>query len=155
MATQLKSVNLYFDEVQVGDHFRTAEHEITAMDIDRFCELSGDFSPQHLSDEGARKVGFGGRIAHGLLILSIGTGLVFDLGGSMDKVIAFYGMDRVRFTRPVRIGDVIHMEGEIIELTDKGEKGGVIKRRDSFRNQNDEVVAVVEKSTLNAKRRKG
>ena len=120
MARQLKTANNYFDDVMVGDFFRTGEHVVTESDIQRFCELSGDYSPQHVSEEAAIKLGFGGRIAHGCLILSLGTGLVFDLDGTMDKVVAFYGMDRVRFTKPVRIGDAIHMEAEIIELIDKG-----------------------------------
>ena len=152
MARELKTANNYFDEVEVGDFFRTGEHVVTESDINRFCELSGDYSPQHVSDEAAIKLGFGGRIAHGCLILSLGTGLVFDLGGTMEKVVAFYGMDKVRFTKPVRIGDAIHMEAEIIELVDKADRGGVIKRRDSFKNQRGEVVASIEKATLNAKR---
>ena len=152
MARELKTANNYFDDVMVGDYFRTAERIVTESDINRFCELSGDYSPQHVSEQAAIDLGFGGRIAHGCLILSLGTGLVFDLDGTMDRVVAFYGMDRVRFTKPVLIGDAIHMEAEIIELIDKGDRGGVIKRRDSFKNQNGEVVASIEKATLNAKR---
>ena len=70
----------------------------------------------------------------------------------MDRVVAFYGMDRVRFVKPVRIGDTIHVEGEIIELVDKGERGGLIKRRDSIMNEHGEVGVSLEKSTLNLKR---
>lgn len=155
LARELTTVNNYFDDVQVGDYFKTGSRTVTAADIERFCEISGDFSPLHTDEAFAIAQGFSGRIAHGCLVLSIGTGLVFDLSSRMDKVVAFYGMDRVRFTGAVCIGDTIRMEGEIIELVDKGSRGGVIKRRDSFRNQRDEVVAVVEKSTLNLRRPSG
>jgi 3-hydroxybutyryl-CoA dehydratase len=152
MARQLTTTNNYFDDVEIGDFFVTAGRTVTEADIVTFAGLSGDYSLLHTNEVYAVERGYGGRIAHGCLILSIATGLVFVLGQTMDRVVAFYGMDGVRFTRPVRIGDTIHVEAEIIELIDKGEKGGVIKRRDSIKNQNGEVVAVLDKSTLNRKR---
>jgi 3-hydroxybutyryl-CoA dehydratase len=152
MSREMTTLNNYFDEVEVGDHFKSFGRTVTEADIVNFCGLSGDYSLHHTNEPFAIERGFGGRIAHGALILSISTGLIFSMSRNMDRVVAFYGMDRVRFLKPVRIGDTIHVQGEIVELTDKGEKGGVIKRRDSIVNQNGDVVAVLDKSTLNQKR---
>ena len=148
----MTTVNNYFDEVAVGDFFRSAGRTVTETDIVMFSGLSGDYSQLHTNQACAVERGLGGRIAHGCLSLSIATGLVFTISQTMDRVVAFYGMDRVRFVKPVRIGDTIHVEGEIIELVDKGERGGLIKRRDSIMSKHGEVGVSLEKSTLNPKR---
>ncbi|WP_210484461.1 MaoC/PaaZ C-terminal domain-containing protein [Microvirga antarctica] len=152
MARVLVTLNNYFDDLEIGDRFETAGRTVTETDIVNFSGLSGDYSLHHTNEPFAIARGFGGRIAHGCLTLSISTGLISSMGQTMDKVVAFYGMDKVRFLKPVRIGDTLHVEGEIIVLLDKGEKGGVVTRRDSIKNQNGDIVATLDKSTLNLKR---
>jgi len=82
---------------------------------------------------------FGGRIAHGLLVLSIASGLV---PLEPNYTIAFYGMDRVRFMIPTRIGDTIHVEGEVIEKEERNDQSGIITYRQTIKNQRNENVAI-------------
>lgn len=134
----------YFEDFQVGETIATRGRTITETDIVAFAALTGDWYPLHCDVEYARKGPFGERIAHGLLILSVANGLLplYDMA-----IIAFYGMDKVRFTAPTKIGDTIHVELEVTEKQDKGDLGGVVTLRQSVKNQKDEAVAL---STLKA-----
>jgi acyl dehydratase len=111
--------------------------------------LTGDWYPLHTDIEYAKKGPFGERIAHGLLILSIANGLMplYDMA-----IVAFYGMDKVRFTAPTKIGDTIHVELEVVEKQDKGDIGGVITLKEYVKNQRGENVALSTKKVLIAKR---
>lgn len=152
---QMKSINNYFDEIQVGDWFTSRSRTITETDLVMFSGLSGDYSSIHIDEVAAQASPFGARIAHGCLTLSIATGFEFQLqaGELESRVIAFYGLDKVRFTKPVFIGDTLHLDGEIGELTDKGAKGGVVMTHQRIINQNGEIVVSFEKRSLNAKRK--
>ena len=91
---------------------------------------------------------FGQRIAHGMLVMSVATGLVAMKPG---VVVAFYGMDKVRFTAPTFIGDTIRVEAEVIEKSDKG-MFGVITLRQEIKNQRNEVCnTAILKVALNKK----
>jgi acyl dehydratase len=89
--------------------------------------------------EYAKKGPFGERIAHGMLVLSVATGLMplYEMA-----IIAFYGMDRVRFIAPTKIGDTIHVELEVVDKQDKGDLGGVVNLKQLIKNQRGEDVAV-------------
>ena len=68
-------MTIYLEDLVVGRKVETERHVVSAADIDAFCDLSGDRNPLHTDDEYAREAGFAGRIAHGLLVLSIAGGL--------------------------------------------------------------------------------
>ena len=129
----------YYDDFHVGDVEVTRARTITEADIVNFAAFSGDWYPLHTDAEFAKKGPFGERIAHGMLVLSVATGLMplYEMA-----IIAFYGMDKVRFTAPTKIGDTVHVELEVIEMQDKGELGGVIALKESVKNQNGEAVAI-------------
>lgn len=129
----------YYDDFQVGDIEVTRARTITETDIVNFAAFSGDWYPLHTDIEYAKKSPFGERIAHGMLVLSVATGLMplYEMA-----IIAFYGMDKVRFTAPTKIGDTIHVELEVIEKQDKGELGGVVSLNESVKNQRGEDVAI-------------
>lgn len=134
----------YFEDFTVGETVVTRGRTITETDIVGFAALTGDWYPLHSDAEYAKKGPFGERIAHGLLVLSVANGLLplYDMA-----IIAFYGMDKVRFTAPTKIGDTIHVELEVINKQDKGDLGGVITLKESVNNQRGEAVAL---STLKA-----
>jgi acyl dehydratase len=67
-------------------------------------------------------------------------------------IIAFYGMDKVRFTAPTKIGDTIHVELQVMEKQDKGDIGGVISLKQAVKNQRNENVAISTMKVLIAKR---
>ena len=139
----------YFEDFQIGDKLITRGRTVTEADIVNFAALSGDWYRLHTDQEYAKKGPFGERIAHGLLVLSIASGLnpPYD-----TAVVAFYGMDNVRFTAPTKIGDTIHVESEVVDKQDKGQLGGVVSWRQSVKNQKGEDVAVSIMKGLIAKR---
>ena len=99
-----------FDALEVGGRFRTRGRTITESDLVAFSALTGDHHPLHTDAEWAAESEFNGRIAHGMLLLSYSVGLVpLD----PEHVLALRGFERVAFKRPVRIGDTIHVEGEL------------------------------------------
>lgn len=125
----------YFDEVEVGMQSVTSGRTITETDIVMFAGFSGDWYQLHTDKEYAAGTMFGQRIAHGLLVLSVASGLVSLKPG---VVMAFYGIDKLRFTAPTFIGDTIRVESEILEKSDKG-SFGVITAKQEVKNQRDEV----------------
>jgi 3-hydroxybutyryl-CoA dehydratase len=99
-----------FDDLQPGMAFRTLGRTITEADVVGFATLTGDLHPQHVDAAWAAESPFGGRIAHGMLVLSYAVGLVsFD----PERAVALRRVRDVVFKRPVAIGDTIHVEGEI------------------------------------------
>jgi 3-hydroxybutyryl-CoA dehydratase len=136
---------LYLDDYQVGDRMISPARTVTEADIVNFSALTGDWHPLHTDAEYAAGGPFKGRIAHGMLVLSIGLALPFRLGAYSSYLpksfIAFYGMEAVRFTAPTRIGDTIHCEVEVIEIADKGKGTGVLTVRNEIKNQRGETAA--------------
>lgn len=129
----------YFEDFEVGETVVTRGRTITETDIVGFAALTGDWYPLHSDAEYAKKGPFGERIAHGLLVLSVANGLLplYDMA-----IVAFYGMDKVRFTAPTKIGDTIHVELEVIDKRGKEDLGGVVTLKESVKNQRGEAVAL-------------
>ena len=115
---------------------------VTEADIVNFAGLSGDFVELHMSESFAAKGPFGKRIAHGALVFSISTGLSVQLDQITDTVIAFYGVDKLRFTRPVFIGDTVHLTKKVISKEQKGPGRGVVTFETTVLNQNNEPVII-------------
>ena len=147
------------DDYAVGDKFISPARTITEADIINFAGLTGDWHPLHTDVEYAARTPFKGRIAHGMLTLSVGMVLPFRLGPYSSflprSFIAFYGMESVRFTGPTKIGDTIHCEVEVTEITDKGPDRGVLTTQNSIKNQRGELlVTYVIKVLCGKKKRK-
>ncbi len=132
---------LYWEEWKIGAEFVTSARTITETDIINFAGISGDYNPLHIDEEFCRNTQFGTRIAHGPLVYSIATGLIFQLHLYDDTLIAFVGFDSLKFTKPVKIGDTIHARVEVIEKreTSKSDRG-IMKRLLQVLNQNNELV---------------
>ncbi len=105
---------LYFEDFALGTRLRTAGRTITEADIVAFAGLSGDFNQIHTNAEYAAADTFGRRVAHGLLVQSIATGLAVQSGVIEGTVLAFRELD-AKFSLPVYIGDTIHVAIEIVE----------------------------------------
>jgi acyl dehydratase len=152
-ARTLPTLNNYFDDLAIGDRFVSRSRTVTEADLTLFSGLSGDYHPLHTDEVYARQGPFGRRIAQGCLTLSLATGLEFSLMGSDEsRIIAFYGMDRVRFVKPVFIGDTIRLEGEVTALDGRDETSGVVTAHHEIKNERDETVAALDKRTLHRKR---
>ena len=129
----------YLEDLAEGQKIETERRVVSAADIDAFCELSGDHNPLHTDDEHARTAGFAGRIAHGLLVLSIATGLRSE---EDDWAIGAYLEESRRFVEPVLPGDEIHSVSEITEVRRSRSKPdrGIVTLHVATRNQRDEIV---------------
>jgi 3-hydroxybutyryl-CoA dehydratase len=137
-------MGLYFEDFTVGHKTVSRTRTITEADIVNFAGLSGDFVELHMSETFAASGPFGRRIAHGLLVLSVSSGLMVQMGTTTDTVIAFYGIDRLRFTKPTFIGDTVHVEKEVIATDRKDAGRGVITFSTQVLNQHGEPVVVYQ-----------
>src|SRR5512136_1156604 len=106
---------LWFEEFEVGQQIISAGRTITEGDIMAFAGLSGDYNQIHTNAEFASKTPFGQRVAHGLLTLSIASGLAMRTGILEGTVIAFREINNWKFTNPVFIGDTLHANLNVIE----------------------------------------
>lgn len=137
----MEIVDYYFEDFEVGDTFVTPGRTIGAAEISQFAGLSGDFNPIHTDDTFAEASPFGQRIAHGLLGLTVMTGLSIRLGIWHASTIALLGIEDWRFVNPIFAGDTVHARIEIVDkrLTSDG-KRGVLDRAYTLINQRDEAV---------------
>jgi acyl dehydratase len=130
----------YFEEFEVGQTIMTAGRTITEADIVRFAGLSADYNQIHTDAAYAAEDTFGERVAHGLLVLSVASGLAVQTGMIEGTVLAFRELDW-KFSRPVMIGDTVHVLIEVSEtkaLPRLG--GGNVTMKVTVFNQRDEVV---------------
>lgn len=130
----------FFEEFEIGQTVVTAGRTITEGDVVGFAGLSGDFNQIHTDAEYAAGEMFGQRIAHGLLVLSIATGLAVQTGIIEGTVMAFRELDW-KFSRPVMLGDTVHAEIEVEETKPLARLGGGnVVMKVSVLNQRNEVV---------------
>ena len=127
-----------FDLLSEGERFVTRGRTIGEADITGFATLSGDTHPQHTDAEWAAGSRFGERIAHGLLVLSYAAGLMpFD----PERIVALRRVADAVFKQPVKIGDTIHVEGEVVEKTEIDPGHGLVATRWRVLNQRGKLVA--------------
>ena len=131
----------YFEDFEVGTEAVTAGRTITETDIVNFAGITGDWNEIHTNKELAERSHFKQRIAHGALVFSIATGLSVRLGQTAETVIAFYGVDRLRFVKQTFIGDTIMVRQKVQEKTERDAGSGIITMLNEVVNQREEVVA--------------
>jgi 3-hydroxybutyryl-CoA dehydratase len=132
---------MYFDEFQPGLQLVTAGRTVTESDIVRFAGLSGDFNQIHVDAEFSKTSQAGQRVAHGLLVLSIASGLAVQTGMMEGTVIYFREITEWKFVKPVMIGDTIHVIVEVKETKEMRRIGvGSVTMKLDVRNQRDEIV---------------
>jgi len=133
----------YFEDYAVGAERTTTGRTITEADIVIHAGHSGDFFPHHMDEEFARTTPFGRRIAHGTMTFAIGIGLT---ASQINPAAFTYGYDRLRFPKPVFIGDTIHTRVTIKEKKEEPNRpahGRVVEACEVL-NQRGEVVLYCE-----------
>lgn len=132
---------IYWEDIQTGEQRLTGRRTITEADITMHACHTGDFHPYHVDAEWAKSQPFGQRIAHGTLTFSIGVGLTAS-GGGENPVAFSYGYDKIRFVRPVFIGDTIQTLLTIAEKREdpKRPDRGFVYEQGEIRNQHGETV---------------
>lgn len=132
---------MYFEDFEVGLRIVTAGRTVTEADVVNFAALSGDYNPLHTNEEYAKASPFGGRIAHGLLVTSIITGLVDRTGILEGTTIAFREINEWKFIRPVYLGDTVYAILEVESLRPlRRLGGGAVTILVEARNQKDETL---------------
>lgn len=132
---------MYFEEFEVGQKMISPGRTITESDIIGFAGLSGDYNLIHTDAEYSKVSPFGARVAHGLLGLSIASGLSLRTGVLEGTVMAFREINSWKFVKPVFIGDTIHVEMEIIETKAMRRLGGgKVDLLFDVQNQNGETT---------------
>ncbi len=131
-----------YEDFAEGEILESRGRTVTETDIVNFCGVSGDFIPFHTDDEAAKRSMFGARIAHGALIFSISTGLWTQLDALHDSVLAFYGIDRMRFTKAVYIGDTIRVTKKVVAKQERSAESGLVTFETTVLNQKRETVLV-------------
>ena len=146
----------HFEELAIGDSLLTHRRTVSEADIVAFGGISGDFFYMHFDEIAAKESAFGQRIAHGYFVLSAAAGLF--VSPAPGPVLANYGLDTLRFVKPVAIGDTIRARLTCKRKIDrnrkdaKGQGQGVVAWDVEVTNQADELVASYDILTLVAKR---
>ncbi len=132
---------MYFEEFEPGQCYISAGRTITESDIVTFAGISGDYNQIHTDAEYSKTTPFGQRVAHGLLVTSVASGLVTLSGMIEGTVLAFREIANWKFTKPVFIGDTVHVETEIIDVKAlRRLGGGAVDLELSVKNQADDIV---------------
>ena len=140
----------YFEDYEVGGQRQTGGRTITETDIVLHAGQTGDFYPHHMDAEWCKTQEFGRRVAHGTLIFSVAVGMT---AGAVNPLAFSYGYDRLRFVRPVFIGDTITVRVTIADKREhKRPNQGMVVERCEVSNQRGEVVLVCDHLLL-ARRR--
>lgn len=140
MAKLTRPSGLFYEDYTVGDSITSQGRTVTEADIVNFAALSGDWNPLHTDAETARQTPYGERIAHGLLVLSMASGLAERLGFMNETVIGFMGLDW-QFRAAVKIGDTIRVRATVSELKPMPRLGGgYVSLKVQVLNQDDKVV---------------
>jgi oxepin-CoA hydrolase/3-oxo-5,6-dehydrosuberyl-CoA semialdehyde dehydrogenase len=141
-----------FDELEIGDSLISHRRTVTEADIVNFGCLSGDHFYAHFDEIGAKDSFFGKRVAHGYFVLSAAAGMFVD--PAPGPLMANYGLENLRFTEPVGIGDTIHVRLTAKEKIRKEKRpeedraSGVVVWDAEIKNQDDVTVAVYDIMTL-------
>lgn len=135
--------SIFYEDYIVDSKRETLGRTITETDVVMHAGQTGDFYPHHMDAEWCKTQDFGKRIAHGTLIFSVGVGMT---AGEVNPESMSYGYDRLRFIRPVFIGDTIHVTVSIKEKRDHPKRTiqGVVTELVEIFNQHNELVIVCE-----------
>jgi len=138
-----------FGELEIGHTLETAARQVTLSDIEHFAEFTGDTFYAHMDEEAAKaNPFFPGRVAHGYLILSFAAGLFVD--PAPGPVLANYGLDNLRFMKPVSPGDTLGVRLTAKQKTRRNDDYGEVRWDVAVTNQDGEQVAGYELLTMNA-----
>ena len=138
-----------FHDLPIGYQLKTKSREITLDDIEHFAHFTGDTFYAHMDEEAAKANPlFGGRVAHGYLILAFAAGLFVD--PDPGPVLANYGLDNLRFVKPVKPGDAIQVALTVKDKTLRKPDQGEVRWDVVVTNREGEPVAAYDLLTMNA-----
>ena len=149
----------YWDDFMVGDKRVTAGRTITETDIVNFAGFTGSYDQEHVDREFAKNTVFGERIGHGLINLCVAEGLrIRTIWYNNDSargytLIAFLGLDKLRYPSPIRIGDTLKSESTILSKREsKKADRGIVVFQDRVINQRGEVTMECQRACMYRRR---
>ncbi|MEO9475761.1 MAG: MaoC/PaaZ C-terminal domain-containing protein [Cyclobacteriaceae bacterium] len=143
-------VKKYYEEFEIGESRETLGRTITETDFVIHAGQTGDYFPHHMDAEWCKTQPFKERIAHGTLIFSVAVGMTASF---INEVAMTYGYERLRFTKPVFIGDTIRVKISIKDMKDhKKPEYGIVTELVEVFNQKDELVMLCEHLLLTHKK---
>lgn len=145
-------MGLYFEDFASSPPITSRGRTVTEADLVTFAGLTGDLVELHTNEEYAKTTTFGRRIAHGALVFGMSVGLATRTNLLDDTLLAFAGVDKLRFVSPVFIGDTIHIVKRVMDRKELGAAQGTVVFETRVLNQRDELV-LVYLDTLLLKRR--
>ena len=138
-----------FDDLEIGQSFHSKTRTITLEDIEHFANFTGDTFYAHMDEEATKgHPFFPGRVAHGYLLLSFAAGLFVD--PAPGPVLANYGLDNLRFLKPVQPGEAIKVRLTVKEKSPRNAQYGEVRWDVEIDTDKDEPVATYELLTMNA-----
>jgi acyl dehydratase len=148
----VRTEDRWFEDYELGESRTSVGRTITETDIVLHAGQTGDFFPHHMDAEWMKTQPAGQRIAHGTLVLSMAVGMT---AGDINPQSMSYGYDRIRFIKPVFIGDTITVTAEITEKSDHkrmADTHGYVHELVTVTNQHGETVLVLTHLYLTNKR---
>lgn len=144
----------WFEDQEIGVTHVTPSRTVTEADINLFGGMTGDLAELHTSDAYARTTEFGGRIAHGMLNLSLMHGLVVRAGHQGSTGIAMLGWNNIKFHAPVKVGDTVQARWTTIEKRGSRSRpdAGIVVDRIELLNQDGRLIVSGEVAELVRKR---
>jgi acyl dehydratase len=130
---------LHFEEFEVGAAYTSPGRTVTETDVVAFAALSGDYNQLHTDAEFAKSTFFGARIAHGLLGLSVASGLGSRMGFLEGTALAFLSLTW-KFSKPIFIGDTIALQAKVAKKRAVSSEAGIVVFDCALLNQRDEVT---------------
>lgn len=143
-------MSMYYEEFEVGRRYPTYTRTITEADLVMFCSLVGYKTPLFIDDHYARKTRFGGRIVPSSLTMAYSTAMTESF--FRTTIIAHLSSNNATFHAPVRPGDTIGTEVEVVSKESKSKKSGIVHFRDHVTNHDGKLVYTVDKAVLISKR---
>jgi acyl dehydratase len=146
--------SLFYEDFEIGRNFTTGGRTVTDADLVLFSGISGDYTRLHLDEEYAKGQMFGGRVGHGMLGVSIATGLIAQLGTMQDTAMGLLEFS-CRFTGPLRPGDTVYVRQVVTAMreTSKPDRGVVTFSVEMFNQRDEAVFAGEEKIMLRRRKR--
>lgn len=131
---------MHFEDFESSAPVASGERLVTEADVMAFAGLTGDFMALHTDEAYTRTTKYGQRIAHGALVFSMSIGLGTQMELFSDTLLAFVGVDKLRFVAPVFFGDRIHVEKRVVETKALGAAQGTVTFESRVLNQRGELV---------------
>jgi acyl dehydratase len=130
---------LYLEDFTIGDRFGSPAHTLGDAHFLAFAGLTGDNHPIHYDEVYARRTRFGGRVAHGLLLMAMTALGAASVSHRLEASMIAFLEQRCRFRRPALIGDTVRAEFEVVAVEPRGERG-ILRLAVRLKNQRDEVL---------------